>query len=356
MRKTLRLAHRFSRGSISLIRGLFKTLIWLVVLGVIAVAVALAYAWHWVHQPLPLKSQVVDVRIPAGANPGTIADALIRSGVDMPREAFILLARITEKDRLIKAGGYQILQGESLMDVLDKMARGEVTQRQVAFIEGWTVPQILNELSRHPDIESTLGTVSLHDQSALAKALGVDNTHLEGLFFPDTYVFAVGTTDKEILVQALRAQQKILQSAWGNRDPGLPLQSPYEALILASIVEKETGQHDERARIAGVFINRLKAGMPLQTDPTVIYGMGEKYEGTIRKADLQRDTPWNTYTRPGLPPTPIAAASKASLDAVLHPEKHDYYYFVAKGDGSSVFAKTLSEHNKNVARYILGKK
>lgn len=336
-------------------RWLFKMLFWILLLAVLAAGGVAAFSWHWVNKPLDLPKPEVDIRVYSGSGPGVIADEMIRQGINMPRESFILLARLTEKDRLIKAGGYQIQTGDSLWQVLDKMARGEVTQRQVALIEGWTVPQIAQALANHPDIETTIDPVTLHDQKALAKRLGLDTEHVEGLLFPDTYVFPVGSTDEEILRQALKAQQDALQKAWENRAPDLPLKSPYEALILASIVEKETGFHGERARIAGVFINRLNVGMPLQTDPTVIYGMGDRYEGRIRRADLQRDTPWNTYTRPGLPPTPIAAVSRASLEATLHPELHDFYYFVARGDGTSEFAKDLRQHNRNVAKYILGK-
>jgi UPF0755 protein len=264
------------------------------------------------------------------------------------------LARITGQDTLIKAGGYQVVQGETPLGLLDRMAKGDVTNRQVTFIEGWNLAQIRAALAAHPDIDVTLGEVT--EQSELAAKLGVDSDHLEGLVFPDTYVFAVGSTDQEILKNAILAQQTILDQAWANRAPDLPLKTPQEALILASIVEKETGHGEERARIAGVFVNRLRVGMPLQTDPTVIYGMGEKYQGKIRKVDLQTDTPWNTYTRNGLPPTPIAAVSRASLEAALHPEDHTYFYFVSKGNGTSAFAKNLAEHNRNVSTYILGKR
>lgn len=336
-------------------RWLFKLLMWLVVLGVITAAAVGGFAYQWVHKPLELQQPEIDVRIPSGAGPMRIGQLLVDEGVVMPPEAFGWLARLTGQDRSIQAGGYQIRQGDSLVDVVRRMAQGEVTQRRVALIEGWTVPQIMQALAEHPDINQTIETELLSNQRALASRLGVEQERLEGLLFPDTYVFAVGTTDEEILLRALRTQDKVLDKAWQNRAPDLPLKDPYEALILASIVEKETGRADERRRVAGVFINRLRTGMPLQTDPTVIYGMGDRYKGRIRKADLRRDTPWNTYTRPGLPPTPIAAASRASLEAALNPEDHDYFYFVARGDGTSAFAKTLREHNRNVAKYILGK-
>lgn len=336
-------------------RWLFKTFLWLLLLGLLAVAGVAGFAWHWVHQPLSLPQETVDIRVQSGSGPGAIADTMIEQGIRIPRESFVWLARLSELDRQIKAGGYQILQGESLWDVLNKMARGDVTQRQVVFIEGWTIQQIIDSLARHPDVTKTIEPITMHDQSELARRLGLEQEHVEGLLFPDTYVFPVGTSDEEILIRALKAQQEVLERAWQSRAPDLPLKSPYEALILASIIEKETGRHEERARIAGVFINRLRLGMPLQTDPTVIYGMGEQYKGRIRRADLQRDTPWNTYTRAGLPPTPIAAVSRASLLAALNPEKHNFLYFVARGDGTSEFASTLAQHNRNVAKYILGR-
>lgn len=336
-------------------RLLFKTLLWLILLGFIAVFAAVGFAYHWVNKPLELAEPVLDVRVPAGVRPGQIGQLLVDAGVVMPPETFGWVARLTGQDRDIKAGGYQVSQGDSLADVVRRMARGEVTQRQVAFIEGWTIDQIMQALAAHPDIEKTIEPHLLEDHRALASRFGVEQERLEGLVFPDTYVFAVGASDEEILRRALKTQEQVVERAWEARVPNLPLKNPYEALILASIVEKETGQVDERRRVAGVFINRLRKGMLLQTDPTVIYGMGDRYQGRIRKADLQRDTPWNTYTRAGLPPTPIAAASKASLEAVLNPEEHDYYYFVARGDGTSAFAKTLREHNRNVAKYILGR-
>ena len=336
-------------------RWLFKTLLWLIVLGVITAAAVGGVAYYWVNKPLALQSPEIDIRIPSGTGPMRIGQLLVDQGVEMPAQAFGWLARLTGQDRSIQAGGYQIRQGDTLVDVLRRMAQGEVTQRRVAFIEGWTVDQITAALAKHPDVNQTLEAELLSNHSALASRLGVDKERLEGLLFPDTYVFSVGTSDEEILLRALRTQDKVLEDAWRNRAPDLPLKNPYEALILASIVEKETGRADERRRVAGVFINRLRVGMPLQTDPTVIYGMGDRYQGRIRKADLRRDTPWNTYTRPGLPPTPIAAASRASLEAALNPETHDYFYFVARGDGTSAFAKDLRQHNRNVAKYILGR-
>jgi len=336
-------------------RALLHTFLWLALIAVLALASAGVFAYYWVHKPLELPSQTVELRVPAGASPLQIARRMVDQGVVMPPEAFAWLARITEQDRLIKAGGYQIKAGDSLWDIVQRMASGDVSHRRVAFIEGWTAKQMMETVAKHPDIEQTIDPDTIADQAALADYLGIEQPYVEGLFFPDTYVFAVGTSDQEILKRAYETQAQVLSQAWANRSDNLPLKTPQEALILASIVEKETGQAQERATVAGVFINRLRVGMPLQTDPTVIYGMGERYQGRIRKADLQRDTPWNTYTRSGLPPTPISSVGRASLEAVLNPAAHDYFYFVAKGDGTSAFAKNLADHNRNVRRYILNR-
>ncbi len=336
-------------------RWLFHTFLWLILLTVLGAVGAGVFVYQWVHKPLVLPTPTIDLKVSAGSGPHQIARQLVNAGIDIPPQAFVWLARLTEMDRDIKAGGYQVSRGDSLIDVLQRMARGEVSHSQVAFIEGWTVKQIIEAVAKHPDIDRTLSDQELSDQKALASRLGVEHQHVEGLLFPDTYFFAVGTTDAEILKWAFAAQEEILAQAWRDRAPDLPLKNPHEALILASIVEKETGRASDRARVAGVFINRLRIGMPLQTDPTVIYGMGDRYKGRIRKADLQRDTPWNTYTRRGLPLTPIASSSLASLQATLNPESHGYFYFVARGDGSSAFAKNLADHNRNVRRYILKK-
>ena len=332
---------------------LFKLFISLFVFLGLSAGLVIGGAYYWANSPLILSKPTIDIRIPQGVTPNRVAQIIQQSGVDMPPQAFVWLSRITGQDKLIKAGGYQVVQGESALGLLDRLARGDVTNRQVTFIEGWNLAQIRAALAAHPDIDVTLGDIT--EQPELAQKLGVDSNYLEGLVFPDTYVFPVGSTDQEILQNAIVAQQTILDQAWAERAPDLPLKTPQEALILASIIEKETGHGEERARIAGVFVNRLRVGMPLQTDPTVIYGMGDKYQGKIRKVDLQTDTPWNTYTRKGLPPTPIAAVSRASLEAALNPEDHKYFYFVSKGNGTSAFANNLAEHNRNVSTYILGK-
>jgi UPF0755 protein len=330
-----------------------KLFIYVVLPILVAIACAIGAVYYWVNQPLVLPSPKVDILVPKGATPASIATQINQASIALSPAAFVLMARLTELDTKIKAGGYQLVQGDSPLRILRRMAQGDVTSRQITLVEGWNLRQIRAALAQHPDIKQSIQSTS---DSALRTQLTLEPQYVEGLFFPDTYIFPIGTTDLEILQRAARAQQLILERAWAARQDNLPLRSPYQALILASIVEKETGKASDRARIAGVFINRLRLNMPLQTDPTVIYGMGEAYDGKIRKKDLQTDHAWNTYTRGGLPVSPISSVGQASLNAALNPEKHDFLYFVSKGDGSSAFARTLPEHNKNVSQYILGRK
>lgn len=330
-----------------------KLFLYVVLPILVAIAAAVGAAYYWVSQPLRLPTSKVDILVPKGATPASIASQINQAGIALNPAGFVLMARLTELDTKIKAGGYQLIQGDSPLKILRRMAQGDVTSRQITLVEGWNLRQIRAALAQHPDLKQSIQSAADAD---LVTQIGLDAPYAEGLFFPDTYIFPIGTTDLEILQRAARAQQQILDRAWASRQENLPLRSPYQALILASIVEKETGKASDRARIAGVFINRLRLNMPLQTDPTVIYGMGERYDGKIRKKDLQTDHAWNTYTRGGLPVSPIASVGQASLNAALNPEKHEYLYFVSKGDGSSAFAKTLPEHNKNVSQYILGRK
>jgi UPF0755 protein len=245
------------------------------------------------------------------------------------------------------------VQGDSPRVLLERMASGDMMQTRLTFVEGWTYQRIRQALRDAPEVKQTLDGVS---DGELLSRLGAGETNPEGLFYPDTYVFVPGSSDFDILRRAYHAHQEVLKDLWAQRDADLPLETPYEALILASIVEKETGHGADRKRVAGVFVNRLRLGMPLQTDPTVIYGMGDAYDGRIRKKDLQADTPWNTYTRGGLPPTPIASPGRAALAAALHPEQHKYLYFVSRGDGTSQFSTNLADHNRAVAKYILGRR
>ena len=319
----------------------------LIVLG----AAAGGAAWYWVtQQPVTMQAERIDYLIEPGSSPRATAQAMQKAGIAINADAFVYLARFTKQDVLLKAGGYEAVQGDTMWRLLERMVSGDVTQRRLTFVEGWTYRRIREALKANPDVRQTLDGV---DDDELRKRLGITQDSLEGWFYPDTYVFAPGTSDFDILRRAYHAQKTLLENMWEARADGLPLNTPYEALILASIIEKETGHQLDRDRVGGVFINRLKRGMLLQTDPTVIYGMGEAYQGRIRRRDLTTDTPWNTYTRAGLPPTPIASSGKAALHAALQPEAHRYLYFVSRGDGTSEFSENLRDHNRAVARYIL---
>lgn len=315
---------------------------------VLAVGAALAY---WVMRPIPLPADRVDFTVESGSSVRAIARQLQAAGVDVNPKLFAVLARVSGLDKRIKAGGYELTRDDSLWRLLERLAQGDVSHTRITFVEGWTYRQIREALARNPDVKQTLANVS---DEELLRMLGADTSHPEGLFFPDTYSFAKGSSDFEILRRAYLAQQEHLQKVWEQRIDGHPLRSPYELLILASIIEKETGLDAERPRIAGVFLNRLRRGMPLQTDPTVIYGMGDQYDGRLLRKHLQIDSPWNTYTRGGLPPTPIASPGRASLEAAARPEEHRYYYFVARGDGTSAFSEDLDTHNRYVNQFIRG--
>ena len=333
-----------------------RSLIGLAVL--MALSAASAYgAWWWVMQRVvPMQSERIDYVVEAGAGPKAIARTMRQAGIDVDEQQFALLARLTEQDKLLQAGAYEAVQGDTLWRLLERMAQGDMMQTRLTFVEGWDYKRIRQQLAADTNVKQTLALTPEADTLLMTQLVeGALPLNPEGLFYPDTYVFVPGTSDFDILRRAYQAQNELLETLWAEREPDLPLKTPYEALILASIVEKETGHSADRERVAGVFINRLRKGMLLQTDPTVIYGMGEAYEGRIRKRDLQTDTPWNTYTRAGLPPTPIASPGKAALLATLHPEKHDYLYFVSRGDGTSQFSKNLNEHNRAVRKYILNK-
>lgn len=313
-------------------------------LGALAVAVL---AWKAL-MPVPLSAPTVEFSIRPGSALRAATRQMIEAGVPLTPWQFNLVARLTAADTNIKAGSYAVTQGVSPWQILRKITEGDFTQVEVVFIEGWTFRQMRAELDAHAAVR--------HDSSALRDAeimarLGAAGEAAEGWFFPDTYLFAKGENDLAIMARARRAMQKQLESAWMQRAPDSPLRSPYEALILASIVEKETGRSEDRGLVAGVFVNRLKAGMRLQTDPTVIYGLGAKFDGNLRKRDLVTDTPHNTYTRGGLPPSPIAMPGLASLQAAVKPDQTGALYFVARGDGSSQFSRTLEQHNRAVARY-----
>jgi UPF0755 protein len=316
----------------------------------IAVALAAgAVAWWWVTQwPLSLPQEPYALTVRSGASLRAVAHELTAAGVLPADWTLIALGRLERVDRMIKAGNYEIPGGTTLAGLLAMLSQGDVTQASITIVEGWTFRDLKQALRADGDVVKT--AVDLTD-AALMRAIGVPGQQPEGWFFPDTYFFASGATDLSILTRAYRTMQQRLDAAWAARAPGLPFGAPYDALILASIVEKETGRIADRPLIASVLVNRLQQRMRLQADPTVIYGIGERFDGNLTKRDLDADSEYNTYTRDGLPPTPIALPSQASLDAVLHPPATPYLYFVSRGDGSSEFSANLADHNRAVAKY-----
>jgi len=320
--------------------------------GILAVALAAAALLaFFAVRPLEPPTQPFDFVVKPGATLKGVSRQLSDAGLTYEGETLWILGRVLGKTA-IRAGTYRLREPLSPLELLDKLNSGDVLPTAITFSEGLTLRQMLKALEDTGQVRMTLKG---KPPSEIRAALGVEEAQPEGLFFPDTYQFDPGTTDAEILKRSYGAMQKRLAEAWAQKDPAVALGSPYEALVLASIVEKETGKAEERPLIAGVFLNRLRLGMKLQTDPTVIYGMGEAYNGNIRKKDLTTDTPWNTYTREGLPPTPIASPGGAALMAVMRPAPSDFLYFVARGDGSHQFSRSLDEHNRAVARYQLKK-
>lgn len=303
---------------------------------------------YYALRPLPLPTTPFEFTLKQGSSLKGMAREMRQAGLLEQDWAFVWLARLLGRSGQLKAGHYALQHPVSPLRLLEVISKGQVVQKQISVIEGWTYKQLRAALNASPDIAHD--TTHMTDVEIL-QHIGATENHPEGLFFPDTYRFTGGSSDLAILKRAYQAAQQHLQQAWAVRDAELPLQTPYQALILASIVEKETGAADDRAMIAGVFMNRLRKGMLMQTDPTVIYGLGEKFDGNLRKRDLLADTAYNTYTRPGLPPTPIALPGLAALQATLHPARTDALYFVARGDGSSHFSGSLVEHNRAVNQY-----
>ena len=304
--------------------------------------------YAWLERPLNLPAATVEFRVPAGTGLRGVVRILERAGVGVQGDLLVLAARLSGKEGAIRAGTYGIDAGITPRGLLDTLVQGKVLQVEVRLIEGWTFRQWRSQLATHPGLEQVTAGLG---EAELMQRLGFPGMAPEGMFFPDTYLVDKYSTDLELLSRAARGMQRHLQREWEGRDQGLPYRTPYEALIMASIVEKETGLAADRDMVAGVFVNRLRLGMRLQTDPTVIYGLGERFDGNLRKVDLQTDTPYNTYTRAGLPPTPIAMPGLASLQAALHPARTEALYFVARGDGSSHFSRSLDEHNQAVNRY-----
>ncbi|MDO9054252.1 MAG: endolytic transglycosylase MltG [Gallionella sp.] len=303
---------------------------------------------YYAYSPLTPAKLPLEFTLNQGSSLSAVARQFEREGLLESPRLFVAFARLLGRAGQIKAGIYQLDQPVSRMELLAMITRGNISKSQITLIEGWNFRQLRNMLNASPNLRHD--TLNLSDSEILQR-IGAPESHPEGLFFPETYHIAAGGSDIELLKVAYRLMQQRLNEAWQARSPDLPLETPYQALILASIVEKETGTASDRPMIAGVFVNRLRIRMMLQTDPTVIYGMGEKFDGNLRRRDLTSDTPYNTYTRGGLPPTPIAMPGRDALHAALHPAKTDALYFVARGDGSSKFSSNLNAHNQAVNRY-----
>ena len=329
--------------------NLIKRLVGFILLAAI---VALGAAGYYVTKPLPIAALPIEFSLQPGSSLTSAARQLKQAYVLDDAQVFVLLGRVLGVTTKIKHGSYQLSKPLSMYELLEIITKGRVAQSDLTIIEGWTFKQFREALNAAPKIRhDSLGL----SETEILQRIGATEKHPEGLFFPDTYNFPTGSSDLDLMKRAYQTMQKHLQENWLNRDKSLPLNSPYEALILASIVEKETGKAKDRTMIASVFVNRLRQGMKLQTDPTVIYGIGDKYDGNIRKRDLLKDTTYNTYTRYGLTPTPIALPGKDSLYAALHPAASSALYFVARGDGSSHFSSTLTEHNQAVNKFQLKK-
>jgi len=316
---------------------------------VLTAGAALAAAAWWLERPLALATPSVEVSIEPGTSPREVARAWVQAGVQVSPRFLYEWFRWSGQARQIRAGSYEIETGATARSLLAKMVQGDEALESVRLIEGWTFRQFREALARAPHLKPATAGM---DEAALMAAIGAPGQAAEGRFFPDTYLYSRGVSDLTVLQRAHRAMQRHLAATWAERAEGLPLKSPDEALVLASIIEKETGRDEERERISAVFVNRLRIGMPLQTDPTVIYGLSESFNGNLTRADLLRDTPWNTYTRRGLPPTPIAMPGRAALRAATQPDRTDALYFVAAGGGRHTFSKTLEQHNVAVRQLI----
>jgi UPF0755 protein len=315
--------------------------------GLLGLVGAGGLAWY-ATQPLRFEPLPKTINVTPGTYLRGLSMMLEREGVIGNAHVFWLLGRLLGKGETLKVGVYTLDKPLTPLELYAKIQRGEVTTAIVQFIEGWNWREVRAVLAVQPLLKNDSAGMS---DAELMQAIGAEESHPEGLLFPDTYFYAPHTSDLDVLRRAYRLQHEKLMAAWEKRAPGLPYRSPYDALIMASIVEKETGAAFERPQIAGVFINRLKRGMRLQTDPTVIYGLGERFDGNLRKVDMQTDTPYNTYTRAGLPPTPIAMPSEAAIQAALNPARTDALYFVAIGNGTHIFSSNLEAHNRAVNRY-----
>ena len=319
---------------------------------VLAAALGLGYGvYAWVNGPLELSADSIDLSIEPGSNPRDVALQVQQAGVTVDPALLYWWFRLSGQARQIKAGSYELERGTNPANLLSKLVRGEEALRSVTLVEGWNLRQLREALKKADQLKPLTAELTSDE---LMQQVGKPGVAAEGRFFPDTYTYAKGTTDLALLQRAARAMDKKLAAAWAQRSALSPLQSPEQALILASIVEKETGRSSDRSMIASVFSNRLRMGMRLQTDPTVIYGLGPLFDGNLRKADLLADTAFNTYTRSGLPPTPIAMPGRGALLAAVQPADSKALYFVARGDGTSQFSASLDEHNRAVNKYQRG--
>jgi UPF0755 protein len=329
---------------------MLRILLGLVLLSLLAAAGAEIWLnLRSLDQPLQLAAPLT-FKVPAGSRLAQVAGTLAARGVLARPRALVLYARWKGNASAIKAGEYEVEPGVTPRDLLDKLVTGQVLLHSLTIVDGWRVQDLLAAMRRNPDVLATLPATSVD----VMERLGMPGVNAEGQFLPETYRFPGGTTDLEILRQAHAALARTLNAAWMNRDLGIPLHNIDELLIMASIVEKESGRPEELPKIAGLYLHRLKIGMRLQADPTVIYGLGDSYDGDLHSIDLRTDGPYNTYTRTGLPPTAIALPGAAAIEATAHPENTDALYFVAsgRGDGSHVFSATLGEHNAAVAQYL----
>ncbi|WP_179947981.1 endolytic transglycosylase MltG [Thiomonas intermedia] len=305
----------------------------------------------WANQPIALRETPLDFSVRPGSSALSAARQIRAQGADLQPRLFYWLARVTGRGAELKAGSYEISAGMTPWALLERMARGDQTLLALTIPEGWTFEQMLQAMAATPGLQHDVG--NLTPQQIMQRIGAPEQIPPEGAFFPDTYLYARGSSEIDVLRRAYQAMRKRLAVAWARRAPDLPLQTPEQALVLASLIEKETGRPQDREKIAAVFVNRLRVGMPLQSDPTVIYGMGPRFHGNLTKRDLQTPSPYNTYIISGLPPTPIALPGEAALQAALHPAPIKALYFVARGNGTSQFSDTLAEHNAAVARYIL---
>jgi UPF0755 protein len=327
---------------------LMRLLRTLIAFGVLAVAGGACWLGYFALTPVEVAPKARHFNVENGSSLRSVAEQFEKAGLISDRWSFLVLARLLGNAGDIKAGSYGVGARVTPQRLLDKIVSGDFAQSELRFIEGWTFRQIRKVLDQHPAVKHH--SAGLSDAQILER-LGLEEKSPEGLFFPDTYYFAAGTSDLTILRQAYLRMRTKLEALWEQRTKGLPVANAYEALILASIVEKETGRGDEREMVAAVFVNRLKRGMRLQTDPSVIYGLGASFDGNLRRRDLETDQSYNTYTRYGLPPTPIAMPGEASIQATLNPANSPVIYFVARGDGSHEFSSTLAEHNRAVDKY-----